>query len=164
MSKIYFTIADNKLEISRNQLSPEIQTSIIPEITENLPILFENYLKILKTPEYYFINVPGTMISTAFIGRKRSQLYLGELLSLWYQGKWTTKCSVCEGTVYINSIGGSPLSGRGSATGICSLCKKLITGIKPFSKYLGQVMTNPNPVLKGNIVPVDIETLLIELI
>ena len=76
-------------------------------------------------------------MSVAYLGG--GKLSLGELKSQWSTNQWTSTCTHCSGKVYICAIGGLPLSGRGSATGICTQCEEYVS-VKPFSKYFGQYM------------------------
>lgn len=109
-------------------------------IINDLDFYLKNFDFIINTPNYYFILLEEARISSAFRGVDRSQLYLGELLTLYSQDKWISTCPHCGGRVYLKSLGGSPLSGRGSGTGYCRDCRKTISGIKPFERYFGEFM------------------------
>ncbi len=132
-------------------------------LIDKLPFLYENYEKIIEDDRYYFCSVPDAYVSTAFIGRERDELYLGELLVLWKNGDWIAECPECGGRVYITNIGGSPLSGRGSAWGVCNGCKKFVYKITPFSRYFRQVIKVPIRRIPEFLSPVSFETLLKEL-
>lgn len=169
MSKIYVTINNNiTLSKKSNLKQDSLQTSIEAESlflkrVNNLPILLKHIDKILVTPEYYFILLEETFISVAYIGSKRNHLYLGELLSLYSTNKWIATCPKCSnGTVYIRSIGGSPLSGAGSGTGVCINCKDDIR-IKTFSTFFGQFMKLDKRVNPEGVIPSSIDSLLKEL-
>lgn len=43
----------------------------------NLPLLMDNFELIKQTPEYYFIPVTDAWIGSAYITRKRTDLFLG---------------------------------------------------------------------------------------
>ncbi|HPS31222.1 MAG TPA: helix-turn-helix transcriptional regulator [bacterium] len=104
------------------------------KVIDSLPFLFRHFDRIVCDPDYYFIPMPGSCFSAAYM-KSRPELYLGELLTLWKNGKWTSECSVCGGTVYITGAGGSPLSGSGSGWGYCSKCRKAVYGVKHFAEF-----------------------------
>ncbi|OQY37542.1 MAG: hypothetical protein B6229_08215 [Spirochaetaceae bacterium 4572_7] len=110
------------------------------ELIKNLPLLLENREVILSKPEYYYIKLEETKVGIAYIGFPKNYLYLGELVYLYSNNKFISKCPKCEEDVYITGFGGSPLSGMGSAWGICGSCLEFISGIKPFGTYLGQYL------------------------
>ncbi|MDA3810674.1 MAG: hypothetical protein PF518_10170 [Spirochaetaceae bacterium] len=132
-------------------------------LMENLEFLLDNFEKIKTTPEYYFCPVPDSWLGAAYISRGRSELYLGELLSLWKNGDWLGLCPECGDTVFLTNAGGSPLSGSGSAWGICKDCKKMVYGIKPFGKYFRQIVKLPFIVLPEGLVMLSLTNVLEEL-
>ncbi len=89
------------------------------ELIKNLSLLLEHREVILSKPEYYYIKLEETKVSIAYIGLPKNDLYLGELLYLYTNNKFISKCPKCEGDVYITGFGSSSLSGMGSVWGIC---------------------------------------------
>jgi hypothetical protein len=144
MSKLNFNLNVNgKLSISSTQPkipNKETQLSFYLLLMENMDFLMENYEILIDTPDYYFSPVPGAWISSAFVSRSRGELFLGDLLTLWKNDLWTSLCPECGDSVYLLNAGGSPLSGRGGASGICKGCRTMIYHIQPFGKYFGQIM------------------------
>lgn len=63
-----------------------MNTLIVSDIFKNLEFYKENYLSILSTPEQYFIPVSQAYIEIWPLGH--IDLYLGDLLQLWFSEKW----------------------------------------------------------------------------
>lgn len=136
------------------------QNNFTIQLIENLSLLLNHFKLIEKTPELYFIPVPDCRISSAYVARKRTDLFLGELLTLWNRGEWMAECPECGSPLYLTGIGGSLLSGNGSGWGICSGCLKFKSGIKPFGKYFRQGVRLPVFEIPENTVFVSLEELM----
>lgn len=67
-------------------------------------------------------DIGGCSIGLAYIGGGR--LSLGEILSLWAEGSFLSKCEECKGPFYLQYAGGSPLSGSYRAYGFCGVGKQ----------------------------------------
>ena len=117
----------------------------------------------MEIDRYYFCPAYDSWISSAFVGRKRGELYIGELLQLWKAGSWTNECPQCGGIVYLTNAGGSPLSGSGGGWGVCGNCKENIYEILPFGKFFGQIMKLPFREMPKGINFISFENLLNEL-
>lgn len=70
---------------------------------DHIKLIWQNKERILKTPEFYRIHIPGTGISAMYVGNTR--LFLGDLLLLWEKEPWHSQDR------YYYHVGGSPLSG-----------------------------------------------------
>ena len=169
MSNPYFEISEkgkvsltNAKSRRENPSHDVFESHTVLTLIENLDLLMNNYEKILNTPEYYFILIEETLVSTAYVGYSRNKLYLGELLRLWHDGKWTFQCPDCSGTVYIRNVGGSPLSGCGSGSGYCDTCKGL-KKIERFSLIFGQYRKMKKVEKGDEIIPSTVEELLAHL-
>lgn len=62
-------------------------TLTIPQIFSNLDFYQENYLNILNSAESYFTDVEGAFVD--LFPFKKQNLYLGDLLQLWFSEKWS---------------------------------------------------------------------------
>jgi hypothetical protein len=165
LSKVIQEHKKQKIELDDKRKKMKIDASIAKlnffcSVMENLSFLLDKFEEIVKVPEYYFCPVPDSWIGSAYVARKRSKLYLGELLSLWEKGEWLGVCPECGNIVYLTNAGGSPLSGRGGAWGICCECKQMKYEIKPFGKYFHQIMTYPVLDLPKDLKMLSFETML----
>jgi hypothetical protein len=67
----------------------------------------------------------------AYLGRVT--LNLGQILTLWHRGHLQLPCE-CGGIIYLESIGGSPLSGSHCLSGYCPVCMRSQTPQLPSGK------------------------------
>ncbi|QEN03322.1 hypothetical protein EW093_00905 [Thiospirochaeta perfilievii] len=136
-------------------------SSVVTILIENLELFIDNLDLILSTPEYYQIPIEHSFAGAAYIRNLgRVNLFLGDLLTLWTNDKWTTDCECCSGKIYVISVGGSPLSGRGSATGYCSSCSRVVLNITSFSNYYSSaVNTLPKMNKDDFVIASSLETL-----
>ena len=63
-----------------------MHTLSISEIFSNFDFYQENYLSILSEPNQYYIAVDSAYIHIHPF--EKTQLFLGDLLQLWFSGKW----------------------------------------------------------------------------
>ena len=66
-------------------------TLTIAQIFSQIEFYKENYLNILNTPESYFTKVEGAFV--ALFPFKKQNLFLGDLLQLWFAEKWLVEQS-----------------------------------------------------------------------
>lgn len=66
--------------------SKRMNTLSISQIFQNLPLYQAQYLSILNDKDLYFSPVDNAHIKLTFL--KDKQLYLGDLLQLWFSEKW----------------------------------------------------------------------------
>jgi transcriptional regulator with XRE-family HTH domain len=153
---------ENEAILVHNQQILNNQLKIRLNIITLLPELFIYFNEIKNTCELYFATVPAARISVLFSGKPESDLYLGELLTLWKNGNWRTVCSSCKGELFIFSAGGSPLSGSGSAVGICRECgQQFCTNQNGKFTRLHSALSTLNKKQKPkNCIPVTIEQII----
>jgi|GEM_PF-4268910 len=120
---------------------------------EHLPLLYDHLETIHSRREYYFAPLPEAWLSSAYLGRARPEFVLGELLDLWRCGAWVTECARCGSRVYLTNAGGSPLSGRGGAWGVCSGCRDFVSNIRPFTTYFLSALKLPCHPLPDGMIP-----------
>lgn len=63
-----------------------MNTLSIPEIFSQFSYYQENYLSLIQQPELYYTAVEGAFVSVRPFATV--QLYLGDLLQLWFSEKW----------------------------------------------------------------------------
>ena len=104
--------------------SKRMNTLSISQIFENLSIYKQQYLSILSNAELYFTPVQDAHLRIVFF--KDKQLYLGDLLQLWFSEKWVfnleSRLSLTQFfskqiapvslNLYIFSIEGNAVTGR----------------------------------------------------
>lgn len=66
-------------------------TLTIAQIFSQIEFYQENYLNILNTPESYFTEVEGAFVE--LFPFKKQNLFLGDLLQLWFAEKWLVEQS-----------------------------------------------------------------------
>jgi len=148
MKSLYFVIQNNNsLNLSEQ---PSIVENSVDEhearkhhrlsLIDSFPLLLNYYDEILDNPELYYIPVDKAFyVSIAYIGG--IQLFLGDLLTLWQDERWHTNCPKCNSqSLFICGAGGSPLSGSGSAWGVCKKCRENIRGVQPFGNFYGAAL------------------------
>lgn len=102
-----------------------MNTLSIPEIFENLSFYQEQYLSIISDPVQYQTPVQGAYVNVWPLGHQ--DLYLGDLLQLWFSEKWliNTECRLRaehpddgrkfplqrDRDLYLYQLAGSALSG-----------------------------------------------------
>lgn len=102
-----------------------MNTLTIPQIFANLDFYKENYLSIISSPEQYHTPVEGAYTNAWPFGRQ--DLFLGDLLQLWFSEKWLINEECClraehpddgrkfplkrENDLYLFQLAGSALSG-----------------------------------------------------
>ena len=64
-----------------------MNTLTIPQIIANFAFYKENYLSIIKNADQYYVPVEGAEVQVWPLASH--QLFLGDLLQLWFAGKWT---------------------------------------------------------------------------
>ncbi len=170
MRRLHFFInEDGNISVFRRwsshcfEIGKETKAAFYRKFVESLPLLMRHYKEIVTIPRYYFSPALNSYVDSAFVGRRRKELVIGELLELWLNNKWKAVCPRCGGSVYITNIAGSPLSGRGSAWGYCVDCSEIVGGIKPFNRFFREVMELPVRDISKGIFPVSLETLISEL-
>lgn len=63
-----------------------MNTLTIPQIFSNIAFFQANYLNIIADHQQYFVPVEGSIIDVWPF--KKQQLFLGDLLQLWFAEKW----------------------------------------------------------------------------
>jgi len=147
MKSLYFNLPnDNSLKsseqtnITHNSLEkPEDLLHYKLTLIDAVPSLLKFYDEIFDNPELYYVPIEGVGFGSSITGS--TQLFLGDLLTLWQDEPWHTTCPKCNSqSLFIFGAGGSPLSGSGSAWGVCRECREDIHGITPFGKFFGAVL------------------------
>lgn len=69
-----------------------MKTLTVASIFSNFDFYQRNYLNILSQPESYYTPVEGASIDTYPF--KKQDLYLGDLLQLWFSSKWNVHSSL----------------------------------------------------------------------
>jgi hypothetical protein len=101
-----------------------MNTLSICQIFSNLPYYQDQYLTILNDAELYFTPVKDAQLSIRFL--KTKQLYLGDLLQLWFSEKWifnpnkklsftqffSKLIAPVDADLYLFAIEGNAVSGR----------------------------------------------------
>ena len=125
-------VIENSLETREERLSYRLA------LVDYFPHLLKYYDEARKNSEIYYIPVETTLFSCAYLAN--TKLHFGDLLTLWQSEPWHTTCPECNSqSLFIFGAGGSPLTGSGSAWGVCCQCRKDISGIQPFSKFFGSM-------------------------
>ncbi|MFC6053749.1 hypothetical protein A6M14_00050 [Acinetobacter sp. Ac_877] len=76
-----------------------MNTLTIPQIFANFSFYKENYLSIIKNADQYYVPVEGAEVQVWPLASH--QLFLGDLLQLWFADKWTVDVNKSE---LINTI------------------------------------------------------------
>lgn len=76
-----------------------MNTLTIPQIFANFSFYKENYLSIIKNADQYYVPVEGAEVQVWPLASH--QLFLGDLLQLWFADKWTVDANKSE---LINTI------------------------------------------------------------
>jgi hypothetical protein len=122
----------------------ERRKSEFKTFSENLDLLLDKQQEILSCPEFFFTPLAFAWCSWPYIGGS-GPLCLGYLMLGWQDGIFTEPCPSCSGKVLVTFFGGSPLSGSNGWSGICSGCRKHLTGKdtvhKPFSDRVKFVLS-----------------------
>ena len=87
--------------------------------------LYAQRKKILNSPRYRNIVIPGIEITSAWVSRHRP-LTLGELYFHWDHKEFIERA--CCGKVFVFRVSGSALSGANDFSGYCPACKKVYEG------------------------------------
>jgi len=127
----------------------EARKSYQLSLIDSFSLLSNYYDEILDNPELYYVPVNEIRFGSSITGS--TKLFLGDLLTLWQDEPWHTTCPKCNSqSLFIFGAGGSPLSGSGSAWGVCKKCRKSVDGVRPFGKFFGAVLRKrPRPKKKG---------------
>ena len=72
-----------KEQEEKRKIRVQQERNFYVKLIQKLPLLFVHFEEIMNTPEYYFLPMIGASVSSAWIGRARTNLYLGEVLTLW---------------------------------------------------------------------------------
>lgn len=163
MNSLYFLIQNDNPHKSNEQAavldnlfdSQEVRKSYQLTLIDAFSLLSNYYDEILDNPELYYVPVNETHFGSAITGS--TQLFLGDLLTLWQGEPWHTVCSKCNSqSLFIFGAGGSPLSGSGSAWGVCRKCRESVDVVRPFGNFFGAVRR-----LKGSPRPQKVKVSLI---
>jgi len=147
MKSLYSVIQnDNSLGLSeqsavaKNSLdTQEARKSYRLSLIDSLPLLSNYYDEVFGNPELYYVPVNEIRFGSTITGS--TKLFLGDLLTLWQDEPWHTTCPKCNSqSLFIFGAGGSPLSGSGSAWGVCKKCRENIDGVRPFGNFFGAVL------------------------
>ncbi len=154
MKSLYLVIQnDNSLKlleqpaVAENSSDTEARKSYQLSLVDSFPLLSKYYDEILDNPELYYVPINEIHFGSSITGS--TKLFLGDLLTLWQDEPWHTTCPKCNSqSLFIFGAGGSPLSGSGSAWGVCKKCRENIGGVRPFGKFFGAVLSlkkHPRP-------------------
>ena len=106
-----------------------MNTLTIPQIFANFSFYKENYLSIINNADQYYVPVKGAEVQIWPL--TAHQLFLGDLLQLWFAGKWTVDnkrkllintilrdktLDQTEQDLFVYEIKGSSISGEDSST------------------------------------------------
>ncbi|ALH96494.1 hypothetical protein [Acinetobacter equi] len=137
-----------------------MNTLSVSQIFSNLPYYQDQYLGILQNPELYFTPVEDAYLNIRFL--KNKQLYLGDLLQLWFSEKWVfnpnNKLSFTQffsklipptdANLYLISIEGNAVSGRNKCKAWCLTEQKVIEthldAVLPYYCYFESI---PRPLI-----------------
>ncbi len=114
-------------------------------LIDSFSLLLNYYDEILENSELYYVPVKEIRFGSTVTGD--AKLFLGDLLTMWQGEPWRTNCPKCNSqSLFIFGAGGSPLSGSGSAWGVCRECRESVDGIRPFGDFFAAVMRKrPRP-------------------
>lgn len=136
-------LTDSGLDIELDAVHVPYQWSVswFEELNRNIKVqkqaeqkqLFENNLAkliqhqqfIFSDSRYFLAKVEAVTVGLAYAGAYRS-IPIGVLLEIWSFYPATSNTCKCGGKAPIYSFGGSPLSGRHSASGLCIACGKKV--------------------------------------
>ncbi|MBQ8785374.1 MAG: hypothetical protein IJZ59_04955 [Alphaproteobacteria bacterium] len=86
--------------------APDTKDNELKALFENIQLIEKNKYLIIRTPEYYNINITGFGVFPLYVPSVK--LHLGDMLILWEHTAWK------QDDVYFYSMTGSPLSGSNS--------------------------------------------------
>jgi len=149
-----------KEQEEKRKIRVQQERNFYVKLIQKLPLLFVHFEEIMNTPEYYFLPLIGASVSSAWIGRARTNLYLGEVLTLWKNQSWVGTCNQCQGKVYVTRIGGSVLSGCGYGRGFCVNCMGMEEVQERFRPFFFPLIKLPIRELPEDLDFITIDTLI----